>query len=129
MKPSLVALVDLLCVLVFAAIGRASHGEDVSPAGLLTTAWPFLAGGVVGWVLVLAVRSTRDRPVGLGAGALVWVPTVVLGMLLRTLTGAGVQTSFVIVATVVLAVFLLGWRGVASLVVRSRRRTGARVGV
>ena len=79
--------------------------------------------------LVLLVRSARARPLGLTAGVLVWVPTVVVGMLLRVATGAGVQTSFVIVATVVLGVFLLGWRGVAGLVRRSRRGTGARVGV
>jgi hypothetical protein len=128
-KPSLVALVDLVCVLVFAAVGRASHGEDLAPLGVATTAWPFAAGWLVGWALALLVSTTRSRPLGLAAGVLVWVPTVVLGMLLRVATGAGVQTSFVIVATVVLGVFLLGWRGVTGLVRRSRRGTGARVGV
>lgn len=123
MRLSLVALVDLGCVLVFAAIGRASHGEDVSPVGLAATAWPFAAGWLVGWVLVTVVRTARARPVGLGTAVLVWVPTVVVGMLLRGVTGAGVQTSFVIVATVVLALFLLGWRGVVALVRRSRRRS------
>jgi hypothetical protein len=128
-KRSLVALVDLVSVLVFAAIGRASHREDVGPAGLATTAWPFAAGWLVGWVLVLLVRLTRERPLGLAAGVLVWVPTVVLGMVLRTATGAGVQTSFVVVATVVLAVFLLGWRGVVTLARRSRRRDHVHAGV
>ena len=125
----LAALVDLACVLVFAAIGRASHGEAVGPTGLLTTTWPFAAGWLLGWVLVLAVPSARARPLGPLAGALVWVPTVVVGMLLRMATGAGVQTSFVIVATVVLGVFLLGWRGVATLVRRSRRNTRTNVPV
>jgi FtsH-binding integral membrane protein len=119
-KPGLVAVVDLVCVLAFAGIGRASHGESVGPVGLVTTAWPFLAGGLVGWVLVLVVRAARGRPVGLAAGVLVWLPTVVVGMLLRALTEAGVQTSFVIVATVVLGLFLLGWRAIARLVRRSR---------
>jgi hypothetical protein len=125
----LVALVDLVWVLVFAAIGRANHGEAVGPTGLLTTAWPFAAGWLVGWVLVLAVPPARARPLGAVAGALVWVPTVVAGMLLRVATGAGVQTSFVIVATIVLGVFLLGWRGVAALVRRSRRSTRTNVPV
>lgn len=125
MKPGLVALVDLVCVLVFAAIGRASHGEDVSPLGLATTAWPFAAGWLVGWVLVLVVRTARARPLGLRTGVLVWVPTVLVGMLLRAASGAGVQTSFVIVATIVLGLFLLGWRGIVTLVRRSRRGTPA----
>ena len=129
MKPGLVALVDLVCVLVFAAIGRASHGETVGPVGLATTSWPFAAGWLVGWVLVLVVRTARARPLAIAAGVLVWVPTVAVGMALRTASGAGVQTSFVIVATVVLGLFLLGWRGVAGLVLRSRRETRARAEV
>ncbi|HEY0239476.1 MAG TPA: DUF3054 domain-containing protein [Friedmanniella sp.] len=129
MKPGLVALVDLLCVLVFAAIGRASHGEDLGPLGLATTTWPFAAGWLVGEVLVLAVAAARARPLGLMAGVLVWLPTVVLGMVLRTVSGAGVQTSFVVVATVVLGLFLLGWRGVVTLVRRSQRETRPHVEV
>jgi hypothetical protein len=43
---------------------------------------------------------------------------VVGGMLLRKATSAGVQTSFVVVATIVTAVLLLGWRGVAALIRR-----------
>ena len=129
MKPALVAVVDLVLVLVFAGIGRASHGESVSPLGLATTAWPFLAGWLLGWVLVAAARTARERPLGLAAGVLVWVPTVLVGMLLRVVSGAGVQTSFVVVATVVLAVFLLGWRRIATLVRRSRRGTRTPAGV
>lgn len=126
MKASLVApvaLVDLGCVLVFAAIGRASHGEDVGPVGLATTAWPFAAGWCVGWALLLLVPRARARPLGLGAGVLVWAPTVVVGMLLRGASGAGVQTSFVVVTTVVLGLFLLGWRGGVALGRRSRSRS------
>ena len=92
-------------------------------AGLATTTWPFAGGWLVGWVLVLLVPAARTRPYGLLAGVLVWLPTVVVGMLLRVASGAGVQTSFVVVATIVLGVFLLGWRGIAALV---RRTRGAR---
>ncbi len=123
MKPRLVALVDLACVLVFAAVGRASHGEDVGVVGLAATTWPFAVGWLVGWVLVALVPAARARPAGPLAGVLVWLPTVAAGMVLRALTGAGVQTSFVVVAAVVLGVFLLGWRGVAALVRRRSRET------
>jgi hypothetical protein len=122
-KPRLVALADLVCVLVFAAIGRASHGEDVGVAGLAATTWPFAAGLLLGWVLVRLVPAARARPAGLLAGILVWLPTVAAGMVLRAVTGAGVQTSFVVVAAVVLGVFLLGWRGVATLVRRREAET------
>ena len=120
----LVALVDLVCVLVFAAIGRASHGEAVGPDGPADDDVAVRGGlarrlGARPGGAVRSGPSARSR-----GGALVWVPTVVVGMLLRVATGAGVQTSFVIVATVVLGVFLLGWRGVAALVRRSRGAPG-----
>ncbi len=52
-------------------------------------------------------------------GVVVWVCTVVVGMLLRKATSAGVAASFVVVASVSTAVLLLGWRGVAALVARA----------
>ena len=119
------ALVDLVLVLVFAAIGRASHDEGLGLAGLAATSGPFLLGWLVGWALVALMPSTRSRPRGLRAGVLVWVPTVVVGMLVRHAVGEGVQTSFVVVTTIVLAVFLIGWRGARTLVRRARR--GGRV--
>lgn len=50
-------------------------------------------------------------------------------MLVRSALGDGVQTSFVVTTTIVLAVFLLGWRGVAALLTRSRRENRTHVGV
>jgi hypothetical protein len=111
-------VVDAVLVVVFAAIGRASHGEAVL-AGLFTTAWPFLVGLVVGWLATLAWRAPM-RPVRTGIG--VWAATVVVGMVLRAVSGQGVVVAFVIVAAVVLAAFLVGWRGIAALVRRLRVR-------
>jgi len=54
------------------------------------------------------------------SGIVVWLSTVVVGMLLRRLTGDGTAASFVVVALVVLGVFLLGWRAARQLVVRRR---------
>ncbi|OFJ50419.1 DUF3054 domain-containing protein [Mycolicibacterium grossiae] len=113
---ALALLADLAAVVVFAAVGRRSHAEGLTVAGVLETAWPFLAGTAVGWV---AVRGWR-RPTALTpTGLAVWVATVVVGMLLRKATSAGTAVSFVVVASVVTAVLLLGWRGVAA--VRARR--------
>ena len=49
-------------------------------------------------------------------GAVVLVCTVVVGMLLRRVIGDGTAASFVIVATTVLSLMLLGWRLIARLV-------------
>ena len=48
MRRSLLALVDALAVLVFAAIGTRSHEEDLAVVGVLEVAAPFLAGALVG---------------------------------------------------------------------------------
>ncbi|MEV0665248.1 DUF3054 domain-containing protein [Actinomadura luteofluorescens] len=100
-------VVDVLCVLVFVAIGRASHEEAASLGGFLSTAWPFLVGLGAGWGLSRAWRRPEGLlPVGVG----VWVSTVAVGMLLRVLAGQGTALAFVIVASVFLGAALLGWR-------------------
>lgn len=110
--------IDLLAVIVFVLIGRASHGEGI--LGLLVTLWPFAVGLLVGHVLALVLGQRETRSVR-WAGVVVWVSTVVVGMVLRAVSGQGVQLSFVIVTVLVLAVLLLGWRFVAWLIARRRR--------
>ena len=110
--------IDLLAVIVFVVIGRASHGEGI--LGLLLTLWPFAVGLLVGHVLALVLGQRETRSVR-WAGVVVWVSTVVVGMVLRAVSGQGVQLSFVIVTVLVLAALLLGWRFVAWLIARRRR--------
>jgi hypothetical protein len=103
---------DVFCVIVFCAIGRRSHAEGLTVAGIARTAWPFLAGAGVGWLLIGGWR----RPFTvIPTGVAVWVCTVVVGMTLRKVTSAGVSSSFVVVASVSTAVLLLGWRAAAAL--------------
>ncbi|WP_138945482.1 DUF3054 domain-containing protein [Plantibacter sp. M259] len=109
--------IDLLAVIVFVLIGRASHGEGI--LGLLVTLWPFAVGLLVGHVLALVLGQRETRSVR-WAGVVVWVSTVVVGMVLRAVSGQGVQLSFVIVTVLVLAALLLGWRFVAWLIARRR---------
>ena len=106
MRIWLASVADGAAVLLFAAVGRLSHAEGVTPLGVLEVAWPFLVGGAVGTV---AARTWR-RPESLPSGAAVWAGTLVGGILLRALTGGGVSVSFVLVAGIVLAVMQLGWR-------------------
>lgn len=108
-------LADVAGVVVFAAIGRAGHDESGGLAALWATAWPFLAGVGLGW---LASRAWRSALAMMPTGIAVWLSSVVTGMLLRGFTGAGTAPSFIAVATVVLALFLVGWR----LLVAVRRR-------
>lgn len=109
--------IDLVCVLVFCAVGRRSHDEGVDVRGLATTAWPFVAGTAAGWLLSTAWR----RPTALlPTGVVVWLCTVGVAMLLRKAASAGIAASFVVVAASVTAVLLLGWRAVAELATRRR---------
>jgi hypothetical protein len=112
---------DVMLVLAFAAIGRASHGEDWL-VGLGMTAWPFLVGLVAGWLITRAWRAPA-APVRTGLG--VWAATVVGGMLLRSASGQGTAVAFIVVATLTLCLFLVGWRLIAALVARSRSRRDA----
>lgn len=111
-------IVDALLVLVFAVIGRASHNED--PLGFFLTAWPFLIALIVGHALAALVPARPRRPWSLGWGLVVWIVTVAGGMLLRIATGDTAEVPFIIVATLVLGAFLLGWRLIAMLVRRRR---------
>src|ERR1700743_569878 len=101
---------DVAGVLVFCALGRRSHDEGLNVAGIATTAWPFLSGTAVGW---LVPRAWRRPTAVYPTGVAVWLCTVAVGMLLRKATSAGVAASFVVVASSVTALLLLGWRALA----------------
>lgn len=104
-------LLDLLMVVVFAAIGRRSHAEGLTVTGVAATAWPFAVGTAAGWA---ASGGWRAPTSVVATGVPVWGATVAGGVLLRRATGQGAPASFVVVTTVVLGVFLLGWRAVAA---------------
>lgn len=110
-RPAVALTVDVVLVLVFAAIGRASHAETSPVLGAATTAWPFLVGTLVGWSVVRQRR--KDWPIDVGPGITVWFSTVLFGMLLRLATQQGTALPFVAVAAVTLAALLIGWRALA----------------
>ncbi len=110
-------VMDVIGVLVFCAVGRRSHAEGITVTGVATTAWPFLTGTVLGW---LASRAWRRPTVVVPTGVVVWLSTVLVGMVLRKASSAGVALSFVVVAASVTAVLLLGWRAAVGLTLRDR---------
>ena len=106
---------DIACVVVFCAIGRRSHAEGLTLGGIAETAWPFLSGTLVGW---LVSRAWRAPSAVAPTGVVVWVSTVVIGMLLRKASSQGVAASFIVVASLVTALLLLGWRLVAGQIAK-----------
>ena len=115
----LMFLLDAVLVGVFATFGRGAHSEGLGIGQVWGTAWPCLVGLVVGWVVVLA---TRRDPGTIRSGVLVWVATLVGGMLIRGIGDGRVpHWSFMVVAAIATGVFLLGWRALRAAV--SRRRS------
>ena len=94
-------------MLLFVAVGRRNHDESAGISGVVEVALPFLIALISGWLVTRAWRS----PQALSTGVVIWLITVVLGLLLRNLIfGRGTATPFIIVATVVLGVLLVGRR-------------------
>lgn len=109
---------DAVCVVAFTTLGRRNHDEGVSLAGIAATAWPFLTGTGVGWLLSQGWR----RPAAVApTGVTVWICTVVVGMLLRKATSQGTALTFIAVASAVTAILLLGWRAAFSKSARRHR--------
>jgi hypothetical protein len=111
---------DVVAVLVFVALGRRSHDEGGNVVvETAKVAAPFLIALALGWAAARAWRAPRAMVTGL----VVWVVTVVAGMLLRRFVfDRGTATSFIVVATLVTGALLLGWRAAARA--GSRRVSG-----
>jgi Protein of unknown function (DUF3054) len=114
-SPLVPVATDIVCVVVFCTIGRRSHAEGLSLAGIAETAWPFVAGTAAGWLLA---RGWRRPAALIPTGVLVWVCTVAVGMLLRKATSQGVAPSFIVVASLSTGLLLLGWRVAVRLMTR-----------
>ena len=99
--------IDLFVVLVFVAIGRSVHDHRINVAGLTSTAWPFVIGVSVGWLILVALGRVGTTVTD---GVIVSVVTVSIGMLLRIVGGQGIALPFVLVALGFLGAFMLGWR-------------------
>ena len=106
-RTAVAALVDVVAIFVFVAIGRRNHDEGEAAGAILTVAAPFLIALAVGWI---AARAWT-RPMEVETAFVIWPITVALGMVLRNLVfDRGTALPFIIVATVVTGVFLVGWR-------------------
>lgn len=106
------ATLDVVGVLVFVLLGRGTHDPDDVLGGLLRTAWPFLAGLLIGW---LVARVWRAPTLLWPTGVVVWAVTTTAGLGLRALGGDGLTGAFPLVTALSLAALLLGWRTVLAL--------------
>jgi hypothetical protein len=117
------AVIDLVVVLVFVGIGRSVHDHGVYAGGVASTAWPFVAGLVLGWLLVTKLRRSGTRP---GDGVIICLTTVAVGMILRVIAGQGTAFAFVLVALGFLGAFMIGGRVLLVGAKRLRKNGGSR---
>lgn len=118
-RTPLAAGLDTFFVVLFVAIGRREHDQDSAIAGLVATAAPFLIALAIAWLALRAWRRPTDWRTGVG----IWAIVIAGGMVVRNVVfDDGTATSFVIVATLFLGLFLVGWRTAYGLI---QRRMGA----
>lgn len=121
-----VAIGDVVALLIFAAIGRASHevASSAGPAvGTVNTAFPF----IVSWLALAAISGAFSGqafypvPRVIGRTLRASVPAAALGVLLRAALQAApnqfyafrwdsIQLSFILVSALATSALLLVWR-------------------
>lgn len=110
-------IVDVAMLVLFAAMGRASHDEGSALGGTLTVAAPF----IIAYVISAASVQIWKRPLSIARAAAAWFPMVILGMILRRLVfDRGTAPAFVIVAFITTGVLIVGWRALVMLFARAR---------
>ena len=120
-------IADVIAIAVFALLARMAHQSESMPftfTGWLSTLWPFLLGVAVSWLLILTRKwdGARLAPAGVTA----WLVTAVVGLVIwGARNGSVPHWSFILVATIMSGVLMLGWRLVARL--SQRRKVGQAV--
>lgn len=113
---------DVVAIAAFALFARIAHQTEDMPlnfAGWLSTLWPFLLGVALSWVIIAATKWDGARLVPAGVSA--WLITVVVGLGIWTVrNGEFPHWSFILVATIMSALLMLGWRVIAGVVGRRR---------
>ncbi|HJD49425.1 MAG TPA: DUF3054 domain-containing protein [Candidatus Corynebacterium intestinavium] len=114
---ALAPALDLLALLIFALLARLAHddGSGFSVLRWLDTAWPFMLGAVIVWGILLAA-GTRAAGQALRTGVVVWLGSLIVGLGIWAIRNAAIpHWSFILVATLMSALLLFGWRGIARL--------------
>ncbi|MGQ9548271.1 MAG: DUF3054 domain-containing protein [Roseiflexus sp.] len=125
-RTALLVIGDTLALLIFAALGRASHGEE---AGLMAltqvaeTAMPFITG----WFIVAPlfgayrVQATGALQPMLARTALTWLVALPIGLGLRALIRqTTIPVSFALVTFVTVLAIMSLWRGAFALIAARR---------
>ncbi len=127
MKKSLLWIaIDVVLLLLFSFQGRGAHDESRTFVAVLDTAWPFLVGLAIAWVITRQWQTTEG---GLPRALQIWPSALVLavttwgvGLALRVVAGDTNSGGFPLVALGFIALMLVGWRIVWGSVLRIRAK-------
>lgn len=113
-------VMDFFAIFTFAVLARLAHDTESDPftlTNVLNTLWPFLIGGAIGHGICAAAKK-HPLPIAPG-GVIVWLATAITGLAIWALrNGEMPHWSFIIVATVMSALLLLGVRLLAKFVAK-----------
>ena len=104
---------DIILVIAFAAVGFYTHAQVLTVDGVVQTSWPFLVGLGCAWILSAAWTAPLAP---MRTGVAIWSTTILLGMIVRFAVGAGIAVPFIIVASALNFLTLVGWRVIARAV-------------
>lgn len=125
-QTALLVIGDAVALMIFAAIGRASHGEEAGLTALAQvaeTAAPFIMGWFAIAPLIGAYRADVARTPSrmLGRTALTWLIAWPLGLGLRALIRqTTIPLSFALVTFIAVLTIMTLWRGAFALIASRR---------
>ncbi|GAB2498298.1 hypothetical protein CATRI_12400 [Corynebacterium atrinae] len=115
--PSRIILADVIAILTFAILARLAHNTPEAPfttLNVLGTFWPFLLGGITGHAICYATKKPT-LPIAPG-GLIIWLSTAITGLGIWALRhGELPHWSFIIVASIMSGLLLIGWRGLTNM--------------
>ncbi|WOL17698.1 hypothetical protein Cni_G26491 [Canna indica] len=110
---------DVLCLLIFSAIGRFSHGLPVFDFETLRTADPFVAGWVLSAYFLGGYgddgRGVNGSTKGVLAAVKSWAIGIPFGIVIRSATSGHIPpTMFMLITMGSTGVLLIAWRALIS---------------
>jgi len=126
-KLGLLAGGDVLCLLLFSAIGRFSHGLPVLDADTFKTADPFIAGWLLSAYLLGGFGDDAKGRNGVGSAVITaaksWVVGIPLGLAIRAVTSGHIPpTPFILVTMGSTGVLLTAWRALVSQILSTGQK-------
>lgn len=117
---------DVLCLIVFCAVGRFSHGLPVLDFETVRTADPFIAGWFLSAYFLGGFgddgKGKNGTTKAIVAAAKSWAVGIPLGLAIRTATSGHIpQAPFILVSMGSTGILLIGWRALVNGLLLSRQ--------